>query len=369
MRWFPGFLFLSLLATPSAAADLDLLEDFVGACGSEAVDVAAEVGRLSGAVPLPSGESLTSRSVHHPDLWFAEEHVIDTLGALPRLEVVAELVSGVDELHGVEVTLDGLRNIIVERVGSEPDLPAVVISAHLDSTAKADPGGWDPEADPAPGADDDASGVAAVMAIARAFACWEAGFERTVRFVLFTAEEIGLQGSYAYVDGLPAGAEIDIVLQLDPVGFNGGSADRLWFSYDGRWPESTALVEQAAEFQGTYLTVQGVHRDLLGAQAERSDHFPFWEAGYRALHFGAYPPPPDYHKKTDTLEVVDPVFLEEVTSVILGLAAARATPLPPNTLTEAGCSCDHRAAGKSRWIGWFGLWFALVLAPRARRRR
>lgn len=371
VRWLPGILSITLLATPATAtaADADALAAFLDSSSSTITGVVHEVARLSGATPLPSGQTLISRSVHHPDLWFAEEYVIESLGALPGVEVRTEMVDGTDDLDGMQVTIDGLRNIIADLPGADPDLPIVVVSAHLDSTAKAEPGGWDPTVDPAPGADDDASGVAAVMALAGAFSRWEPGFERTIRFVLFTAEEIGLQGSFAHVDGLPGSTEIDLVVQLDPVGFNGGSDDRLWFTYDGRWPESTDLVEAAAAARGSYLVVQGVNRSLLGAQAERSDHFPFWEGGFRAVHFGAFPPPPDYHKTTDTLEVVDAAFLDEVTSVVLELAAARAAPLPVITEPGAGCGCAQSRSPARGWLGWFGICFALVLAPRARRRR
>ena len=73
------------------------------------------------------------------------------------------------------------------------------MTAHLDSTA-AQSLPYDEATDPAPGADDDASGVAAVLALAEGFAALAATSPpaRTLRFVLFNAEEEGLVGSRAY---------------------------------------------------------------------------------------------------------------------------------------------------------------------------
>ena len=70
------------------------------------------------------------------------------------------------------------------------------ITAHLDSTAGGE-GGYRPGRDPAPGADDDASGAAAVIAIAEALRALAKTTrpKRTIRFALFNAEEHGLVGS------------------------------------------------------------------------------------------------------------------------------------------------------------------------------
>jgi Zn-dependent M28 family amino/carboxypeptidase len=75
----------------------------------------------------------------------------------------------------------------------------VLVTAHMDSTG-ARQAGYRPKVDPAPGADDDASGIAAVLAAANVIAALDAALgvaRRTVRFVLFNAEEHGL-GSRAY---------------------------------------------------------------------------------------------------------------------------------------------------------------------------
>ncbi|MCO4772335.1 MAG: Zn-dependent exopeptidase M28 [Deltaproteobacteria bacterium] len=372
MRWLlPLIVATAVFSSPAPAPAQEVdVQGFLDAAEPSLGGTITEVARLSGAEALPDGSVLTSRSVHHQDLPIAEDYVIGVLEALPAMQVWTEPFEGADVIEGAQVPVNGVRNIVAQLDGADPDLPILVVGAHLDSTASAEDD-WIPQLDPAPGADDDASGVAVVMALARACARWEGGLRRTVRFVLFTAEEIGLQGSFAHVDALDPGEELHLMLQLDPVGFNGADGNRLWFAWDPRWPDSLDLVGDAAAASGSYLTVQGVDRTLLGSQAERSDHFPFWEAGVRAIHFGAFPPPPDYHKTTDTLEGVDPAFLDEVTSVLLQLVATEAEPLAVVDVTEgSGCACEASltSATPSSWASW-GVGLVVLLAPRRRRKR
>ena len=93
----------------------------------------------------------------------------------------------------------------------------------MDSTAARQPG-YQPALDPAPGADDDASGIAGVLAAADAIGALDAALgtpRRTVRFVLFNAEEHGLVGSRAYArDQAALGTPIVAVFQMDMIGYD-----------------------------------------------------------------------------------------------------------------------------------------------------
>ena len=73
----------------------------------------------------------------------------------------------------------------------------VIVGCHLDSTASRVPA-YHPATDSAPGRDDDASGMAATLAIARQFWGLRGHLHHTVRFCFFNAEEQGLVGSGAY---------------------------------------------------------------------------------------------------------------------------------------------------------------------------
>ena len=130
-----------------------------------------------------------------------------------------------------------LQNVEAELAGASPEL--VLVTAHLDSTAGFD-AHYDPRTDPAPGADDDASGVAGVLAAAERLAVLAAAGPpaRTVRFVLFNAEEQGLIGSRAYARRSKSRAEvIAAVWQMDMIGFN-QDAPRKWELHAGFAPSA-----------------------------------------------------------------------------------------------------------------------------------
>ncbi|MDJ0599865.1 MAG: M20/M25/M40 family metallo-hydrolase [Crocosphaera sp.] len=115
-----------------------------------------------------------------------------------------------------------LYNVVAELPGEENSEDGIVIiSAHFDSTANFEPN-FDPEVDPAPGSDDDGSGVAGVLAIAKTFQELSAlnKPQKTIRFVLFNAEEQGLLGSQEYArDEAQKSSPIVAVYQLDMIGY------------------------------------------------------------------------------------------------------------------------------------------------------
>ncbi len=115
-----------------------------------------------------------------------------------------------------------LYNVIAEFPGEgNQEDGMVIVSAHFDSTANFEPN-FDPEIDPAPGTDDDGSGVAGVLAIAKTIKELSQfkKHKKTIRFVLFNAEEQGLVGSQEYArDQAQANAPIVAVYQLDMIGY------------------------------------------------------------------------------------------------------------------------------------------------------
>ncbi len=73
----------------------------------------------------------------------------------------------------------------------------IIVGCHLDSIAGFEPG-YSPSTDPAPGRDDNGSGLAATLSMARYFSKLRGKLRHTVRFCFFNAEEIGLVGSKMY---------------------------------------------------------------------------------------------------------------------------------------------------------------------------
>ena len=140
---------------------------------------------------------------------------------LQRFELSAGRINLVHGQPIVETV--SLWNVIGELKGHTDEL--VLVTAHLDSTSRRScPETYDPTRHVSPGADDDASGVAAVMRIANAFSTLFADRkpQRTVRFVLFNAEEHGLHGSARYARHLAdQQATVAAVFQMDMIGYNG----------------------------------------------------------------------------------------------------------------------------------------------------
>ena len=155
-------------------------------------------------------------------------------------------------------------NVVADLQGSESGIrKLVIVTAHMDSLNFK--GGIKA---PAPGADDNASGAAGVLEIARVLA--ENPAEHDLRLILFGGEEQGLYGSKQYVRGLSASerARISAVINMDMVAtLNTPSPTVL---LEGA-PVSGILMEELAEAAATYtsLTVQ-MSQNYFG-----SDHEPF----------------------------------------------------------------------------------------------
>lgn len=309
---------------------------------AERVDLVLQ--RLSGEVALPSGTVVRSRHIEHPH----HAEVIDWLGS--ELEAIDGLVVSQEAVSRGNVRG---TNLVASLPGLEPGLGWVVLGAHLDSTASFDEG-YRPAEDDAPGADDDASGVAAVLEAARLLA-GHGAYAHGLRFVFFDAEEQGLVGSTAYVQTLDEPTEV--VWVLDPVGYNAGE-DRLWVVGNAlSLSEAEGVVQLAGDLDSS-LDVVALDAALIGGD-ERSDHAPFWDDGRVALHLASFPQPPAYHTGDDRYSGVDLAFLVEVTRLVTARAAQVAEPREP-----VSCGC-RSASGMGTSLGWgVGV---LMLALRRRR--
>ncbi len=134
--------------------------------------------------------------------------------ALGRSDVIVELVShpGATSQPSVVLTIPGT---------TLPD-EVIVLGAHLDSIA----GGTSNPDFLAPGADDDASGIAVLSEVIRVTLAGDFRPQRTVSFMGYAAEEVGLVGSQAIATAYrAAGTNVVAVLQFDLAAFNGSTED------------------------------------------------------------------------------------------------------------------------------------------------
>jgi len=219
-----------------------------------------------------------------------------------------------------------LSNVLAVLPGRNASLPWCVVGAHYDSINGTD-WSFNPYA-PAPGADDDASGVAAMIGMAETFA--RAPTNRTVVFAAFTGEEQGRIGSTEFVRQLKEnGTQIAGALCFDMIGFN----DRY---------RKVDLVTNSASLWLAQLARDNSYR--LGMLTEMvvdndtpyrwSDQLSFWDAGYPAMYFIEDENPtvdsprftanPYYHTGGDTLDKLNLSLMTSVArlgaSTLAGLA-------------------------------------------------
>jgi hypothetical protein len=188
----------------------------------------------------------------------------------------------------------------------------LVIGAHYDHLGYGGPNSLTPDRhQPHPGADDNASGTATVLEIARTLSAERAGLTRDIVVAAFSGEEEGVLGSSALVQAKPAwlqGAEG--MLNLDMVGRL--RANSLSVLGTDTAPEWLPLVESACASARVACTTGG---DGYGP----SDHMPFYTSGLPVLFFftGAHA---DYHKPSDTADLVNAGGMARVALVASAIA-------------------------------------------------
>lgn len=204
----------------------------------------------------------------------------------------------------------------------------VVIGAHYDHLGKSVFGSLDPDSVGVVhnGADDNASGTTALLEIARRLKGRPARNARSIVFVAFSGEELGLLGSTYYVKhpARPLNATY-AMLNLDMVGRLGAKNLTVFGTETAK--EFPALLDSVA---GTYqIAVTGT-----GDGYGRSDQESFYTQDVPVLHFftGVHE---DYHRTTDDWQKIDYPGLVRVAEVASDLAWRLATRTAPLTLVKA----------------------------------
>ncbi|TAG76169.1 MAG: M20/M25/M40 family metallo-hydrolase [Oscillatoriales cyanobacterium] len=227
-------------------------------------------------------------------------------------------------------------NVFAERKGTDSNAGAILIAAHYDTVPQS------------PGADDNATGVAAVLEVARLLGSRPT--PRTLQVAFFDREEIGLLGSLAFA-GSPARLKnLQGAIVLDMIGYACRTAGCQ------RYPEGLKpqpFLDAAgvtSPDKGEFIAVIGdaEHPLLLGTFAEspqadlppvmtlpvplkglltpdvlRSDHAPFWYKGVGAVLVTdtANLRSPHYHQSTDTLANIDRPFFIGSAQIVVNATA------------------------------------------------
>ncbi len=258
-----------------------------------------------------------------------------------KLEAAADYLTGEFSAAGFQVRDHRFeafghqnRNVVARFPASRgrkkgPGAP-LILAAHYDTVSRS------------PGADDNASGLAALLETARILG--PLGAVVPVDFIGFAQEEQHCLGSTLYAIRLQrTGAALRGMISLECVGY---ASDRkgsqkgpgglpvqipevgnfLGVIGNGPAAELAALFSKTTNHFVPDLPIISLLVPEAGhgfPNTRRSDHAPFWDAGYPALLLTdtADFRNPNYHRESDTLETLDLAFLVKVTKAVVALAA------------------------------------------------
>ncbi len=204
--------------------------------------------------------------------------------------------------HNIEGTIHGYN---------ESSDEIYIVCAHYDTVSGS------------PGADDDGSGVAAVMAAA--YLMKDYAFEHTIRFVTFDGEEEGLLGSHEYVEeAYSNGDNLIGTLNADMIGNTDTPAGE----------ENIKIYANTASAWLTDFTddISIIYDDYIGlnvipsGSSSGSDHYYFWQFGYDAIFYHEYEFSPVYHSPQDTIANMDITYATKCSKLILATLAELAVP-------------------------------------------
>ncbi len=262
-----------------------------------------------------------------------------------QLEAVARLIDGdlvprsrelpdgkVDYTEYLAKNRRMVRNVVGVLPGNDPARAneAIVIGAHYDHVGLGGRLSVTPDraGEIHNGADDNASGTASIIEMARAAVADRGRFPRTLVFVAFAGEERGLLGSAHYVNAPHVPVENTIaMLNLDMVGRANGSVD---VSGLDSAPSIEADLKTAVKTSASSLTIK-----REGPGAGRSDDYNFLARRIPAINFftGFHN---DYHRPGDDWQKIDSAGTSQVARLALELAAALAnrTTRPEFVVTQ-----------------------------------
>jgi len=243
-----------------------------------------------------------------------------------ELEQAAQYIRGEFLKMGMEVKEDLFqwqgrfyKNIVAEKRGMTSPDKVFILGAHYDTV----PG--------SPGADDNASGIAVLLEVARNIQAARLG--STLKLVTFSLEEYDYAGSTHYVEDAREGEEEILgMISLEMVGFTSLKQNYPHYLNPKEYPnvgdfvgivandESKTLMERVRrsfrsyipQLPSEFLLVPGNGEGM--EEARLSDHSPFWDQGFPALMVTdtAFLRNPNYHLPSDTIETLDFEFMRKV---------------------------------------------------------
>lgn len=294
-RWLVLTLFVLFRNALLIAQDARV-QSFLDQYNSDSVQT--QIRKLSGEIPvLVNGQYLTihSRFYNNP-------------GNETTFQYCKKQVSYWGYATGQQIFSANGKNLFAVKTGTRFPERVCIIGAHYDDV---------PTGPIAPGADDNASGVAAILEIARIMSTED--FPNTVVFALWDEEELGLIGSTSYTEDPIYGKTLLGYINLDMIGWDGNN-DRKTELQVRPVANSSALASLVMEAQQAY----GINLELqvVNPGSVNTDHYSFWKkeltaVGINEEYSGDFNP--YYHSTGDLLSELNLPYLDE--NIKLALAS------------------------------------------------
>lgn len=237
-------------------------------------------------------------------------------------EYIRQELGNCGEVEQFDFEFNGVvhQNLILDLCPNESvcHKPPILIAAHYDAVPNC------------PGADDNGTGVAALLVLAKFFQTHAANYP--IRLVAFDLEEYGFIGSANYAQYLKnKGESLRLMVSLEMLGYGDRrpNSQRYPTGLKYFYPSTGDFIALVGDLISIPEMVQmsaairsSVKCEWLPAgwrgyplpDARRSDHVPFWDLGYKAMMVSdtANLRNPHYHKSSDTLDTIDMTFLAAV---------------------------------------------------------
>lgn len=271
-------------------------------------------------------DSLIQQILHQVDTSILYEYIrtLQGFGPHPTGSAAIELVGNYlfNEFESMNISVindpwlnqdyEG-RNIIATLQGITDSKAYTIVCAHYDTVAIS------------PGADDDGSGVAAVLMLASIMKNYS--FNTTIKFILFSGEEQGCLGSRIYAQKARENNDQIIgVLALDKIGYAVTQHDGCYIRHHAN-QASYWMIQISQDLSKRYK--EEINLEVVPLPEDpSSDHIAFTDNGYKGSNLVENTLNPTYHTSEDLLEYMNMSYLTNVCKLGLGIVSCIAELKP-----------------------------------------
>lgn len=161
-----------------------------------------------------------------------------------------------------------------------------------------------------PGANDNASGVAAALEIARVMKKNNFSPRNTIEFIAFGSEELGLFGSYAYIsDFKQSSKKLKMMLNNDMIAYQPGINQSEWWVNIIDYENSRGLRTEAEHLCSSFTVLKFINDNTYNKQ---SDSYSFFTNGYKAIYFASAWADPNIHTINDVVSNCNFEYCREI---------------------------------------------------------